>query len=239
MTLWHEPGWCWHRGVVSRHWTRLISDTHVQVGSANVTKSTKSSTIECPVIWPPLYAPLITPQHGLMIHCDVQIVIGRRKTRDYAQHFFSATNLLKSYGLDIVILSFIPALVEPLAKILSLVLMKATFVKHVPSTLHPQWFRLLSMHTNFCLRINLGTCSTNLWLFEWKKVKSLRVFVCERGAQHNKANPIWDNLMHILCWLNWHLLYNVTVQDLIQQQTTLYSNLIGNSLLFNLHHSIP
>ena len=50
-------------------------------------------------------------------------------------------------------------------------------------------------------------------------------------AGHNKANPIWDNLMHILCWLNWHLLYNVTVQDLIQQQTTLYSNLIGNSLL--------
>ena len=182
MTLWHEPGWCWHRGVVSRHWSRLISDTHVQVWSTNVSKSTQKLYNKCPVIWPRMYAPPFTPQHGLMIHCDVQIVIGWRKTPDYAQHFFSATNLLKSYGLDIVILSFIPALVELLGKILSLVLMKATFVKHVPSTLHPQWFRRPSMHTNFCLRINLGTC-TNLWLFEWKKVKSLRVFVCESTAQ--------------------------------------------------------
>ena len=86
---------------------------------------------------PHLYAPLITPQLGLMIHCEVQIVIGRRKTR-LCTTLFSTTNLLQTYGLDIVILSFIPALVELLGKILSLVLMKATFVKYVPSTLHPQ-----------------------------------------------------------------------------------------------------
>ena len=187
-----------------------------------------------------LAAPVCTPHHTTTWSDDSLWCSNRdweEKNTRLCTTLFSATNLLKSYGLDIVILSFIPALVEPLGKILSLVLMKATFVKHVPSTLHPQWFHRPSMHTNFCLRINLGTC-TNLWLFEWKKVKSLRVFVCE-STQHNKANPIWDNLMHILCWLNWHLLYNVTVQDLIQQQTTLYSNLIGNSLLFNLHHSIP
>ena len=73
----------------------------------------------------------------------------------------------------------------------------------------------------------------------WVKESEKFACVCLWELAHNKANPIWDNLMHILCWLNWHLLYNVTVQDLIQQQTTLYSNLIGNSLLFNLHHSIP
>lgn len=178
MTLWHEPGWCWHRGVVSRHWTRLISDTHVQLWSANVTKSTKKLYNRMPCY---LAAPVCTPHHTTTWSDDSLWCSNRdweEKNTRLCTTLFSATNLLKSYGLDIVILSFIPALVEPLAKILSLVLMKATFVKHVPSTLHPQWFRLLSMHTNFCLRINLGTC-TNLWLFEWKKVKSLRVFVCE------------------------------------------------------------
>ena len=50
-----------------------------------------------------------------MIHCEVQIVIGRRKTR-LCTTLFSTTNLLQTYGLDIVILSFIPALVELLGK---------------------------------------------------------------------------------------------------------------------------
>lgn len=157
-------------------------DTHVQLWSANVTKSTKKLYKRMPCyLAAPVCTPhaLITPQHGLMIHCDVQIVIGRRKTPDYAQHFFLQPIYWKVMAW---ILSFMPALVEPLAKIFSLVLMKATFVKHVPSTLHLQWFlRPPSMQTNFCLRINLGTC-TNLWLFEWKKVKSLRVFVCESRA---------------------------------------------------------
>ena len=184
-----------------------------------------------------LPAPVCTPHHTTTWSDDSLWGSNRDREEKNARlctTLFSTTNLLPTYGLDIVILSFIPALVELLGKILSLVLMKATFVKYVPSTLHPQWIRRPSMHTNFCLRITLAWPARHKPLTLWVKRKwkvCVWLFVRAGHTGHNKANPIWDNLMHILCWLNWHLLYNVTVQDLIQQQTTLYSNLIGNSLL--------
>ena len=61
------------------------TDIYIQVYMFDALKWTQKVR---EVIWPRLYAPPITPQDGLMIHCDVQIVIGWRKTPDYAQHFF-------------------------------------------------------------------------------------------------------------------------------------------------------
>ena len=191
-----EPWWCGHRAVVSRHQTRLITDTHVQVWPVKVkheTRFTIHSSVytvleasdqvrsekwiikaRCnfrnpcvdlvSICWTPMrncgmkaILSASTQQHGLMIHWKVQIVITRRKTLDYAQHFFLQLMAWKVSYCH----SFMASHVEPLGQILSLFLMKAaSAVKYVSSTLHPRnGIAMVSRHINAYK------------LFDWKKGK--------------------------------------------------------------------